>query len=178
MELLEKEGWGPSKGLQPAGLFPPSERNSPAGWRIFFSPVFLREVSQLCHAVNFIKWWSHFPWRTSPSPHARDGPGAGLWFDGTGACLDLLFPPPSALPCSPFSSWLINNGAVLNSQNLPQISYKKKVFSTGKNQCNCSSILLFDLSVVYSVNKEDWGLGAASQKPLLKRKLGYFAWLL
>lgn len=47
-----------------------------------------------------------------------------------------------------------------------------------KNQCNCSSILLFDLSVVYSVNKEDWDLGAASQKPLLKKKLGYFAWLL
>lgn len=55
-----------------------------------------------------------------------DRPRRWAGSDGTGAGLGLLFPPPSALPSFPFSSWLINNGAVQNSQNLPRSSYKRR----------------------------------------------------
>lgn len=40
-----------------------------------------------------------------------------------------------------------------------------QVFSTGKKQFNCTSILLFDLFTVYSVNEEDdWDFGTDSVK--------------
>lgn len=37
-----------------------------------------------------------------------------------------------------------------------------------KNWFNCTSILLFDLFTVYSVNKGDWDFGTGSRKPPLK----------
>lgn len=119
---LEREGGGSALQRSPVSRTFPTKSKELTHRMENLCPPWEKSVS--CEIYQLIE---PFSLENKPfSPCWGHAQGDGLCFDDTRACLGLFFPPPSALPSSPFSSWLINNWAVQNSQNLPRPSYKRR----------------------------------------------------
>lgn len=179
MELLEKEGWGAALQGSPASrIFSTKSKELTHRMENLCPPCFSERSLSVVSCSEFYQLMTPFSLENKPfSPcwgRAQEV-GCVLKTQELVWVCSFLFPQLFPALLSPPDSWIIE--LYRTARIYPDLLTKEGILHW-KNRCNWSSILLFDLLVVYSVNKEDWDLGAASQKPLLKRKSGYFAWLL